>query len=303
MAILTIGVGTTANDGSGDSIRLAFEKTNTNFAYLESRAQNLSTGNLSAGGTTGNISFNSGIPSYWTGTYYLNGFELATTNTTFGGGAVRNATQFLSTTASTSTTSGALVVTGGLGVSGASFLSAVNAYSLTANGTVVASDVQSTTGEFTGVLQAVQLTIGLSGGVGTITTAGNISTTTANVNALQGTFNKVQGTLLTNAQPFINSVGNLTLLNIAGNINADNLTANGTVQSGYLAVLADGDINGNLNVDGLATVTGNVSTGNVSASIGTFTSATVNTFPSNYHVVNKSYVNNTALALAIATGS
>jgi hypothetical protein len=303
MAILTIGVGTTANDGSGDSIRLAFEKTNTNFAYLESQVQNLSTGNLSAGGTTGNISFNSGIPSYWTGTYYLNGFELATTNTTFGGGAVRNATQFLSTTTSTGTTSGALTVSGGLGVAGASFLSAVNAYSLTANGAVTASDIQSTTGTYTGVLQAVQITVGLSGGVGTITTAGNISTTTANVNALQGTFNQVQGTLLTNAQPYINSLGNLTLLNIAGNVNAGNLTANGTVQSGYLEVLADGDISGNLGVDGFATIDGNVTAGNVSASVGSFATATVNTFPSDYHVVNKRYVNNTALAFAIATGS
>ena len=30
MALLNIGVGIVANDGTGDSIRLAFEKTNSN---------------------------------------------------------------------------------------------------------------------------------------------------------------------------------------------------------------------------------------------------------------------------------
>jgi hypothetical protein len=51
MSFQTIGVGSTANDGTGDPLRTAFQKVNTNFALIAS-------GNftLSAGGGTYTIS-------------------------------------------------------------------------------------------------------------------------------------------------------------------------------------------------------------------------------------------------------
>ena len=302
MSILTIGVGTAANDGTGDSIRLAFEKTNTNFAYLLGVTQNLSTANLVAGGTNANITLNSGVPSYWTGTFYLNGFQLATTNTLFSGGAVANPTTFVSTAQSASTTSGqSVLVAGGLGVAGTAYIGNLNTYSATLTSTLTAATVQASTGNYSTLLTAPQITV-LSG-AGTITTIGNISAGSAYVLGFQAQFTNLTGTLLTNAQPYINSLGNLTLLNVAGNVNAGNLTANGTVQSGYLVSLSNTSVGGNLIVGSNTILTGNVTAGNVSASIGTFANATVNNYPSNFHVVNKGYVNSTALAFAIATGS
>lgn len=53
MAISDINIGQTPNDGTGDSIRDAFDKVNQNFTFLDESRQNLVTGNLTA---TGNIS-------------------------------------------------------------------------------------------------------------------------------------------------------------------------------------------------------------------------------------------------------
>ena len=53
-----------------DRTRDAFIKANDNFTFLDNARQNLTTGNLTA---TGNITLQASVPSYWTGTYYLNG--------------------------------------------------------------------------------------------------------------------------------------------------------------------------------------------------------------------------------------
>jgi hypothetical protein len=285
MALQTIGVGTVANDGTGDSIRLAFEKTNSNFQYLLGVAQNLSTGNLAA---SGNISLNATSPSYWTGSFYINGVQIATVGTTFSGGSVANPTSFASTQQGTSATAGqSVLVAGGLGVAGTAYIGNINSYNTTLTGVLTSAVISAGQGSFSQYVSTPQLSV--QSGVGTINATGNITTVSAVVGT-QGTFSIVDATLITNAQPFITSIGNLTTANVFGTLTTYSLVANGTVSAGYLA--------GNL-----ASISGNILAGNIKATIGTFANVTVTSYPSSYHVPNKGYVNSTALAFAIAVGS
>lgn len=285
MALQTIGVGAAANDGTGDSIRLAFEKTNSNFQYLLGISQNLSTGNLAA---SGNISLNATSPSYWTGSFYINGVQIATVGATFSGGTVANPTNFASTQQGTSATLGqAVLVGGGLGVAGTAYIGNINSYNTTLVGTLTSPVITAGQGTFSQYVSTPQLSV--QSGLGIINATGNITTGSAVVGT-QGTFATVDATLITNAQPYITSVGNLTAANIVGNITAYSLTANGTVSAGTFT--------GNL-----INISGNITAGNIRAAIGIFSNATVTSYPSSLHVPNKGYVNSTALAFAIAVGS
>jgi hypothetical protein len=292
MAILEIGVGLTPNDGTGDSIRDAFIKTNQNFTFLDESRQNLTTGNLVA---TGNISLLASSPSYWTGTYYLNGSEVATVNNLFSGGTVRNPTEFTAVTESTSNVTGAVIISGGLGVGKNTNLTDVVARNLTvlqdlgattfqttfltaladtATGNLTTSGFNNTSGNLTAanVTAQIQMTAQravLTGNliVGNIIAAntgsfgGNV--TTANVSGFKGTFTQVAGTVQTAAQPNIVSLGTLTSL----------------------------------------AVTGNASAGNVSGNIGTFDNITVQNIPTVKSVTTKEYVTATVVGFAIGLGS
>ena len=66
---------------------------------------------------------------------------------------------------------------------------------------------------------------------------GNV--TSANVSGFKGTFTQVDGTLLTNAQPFITSIGTLPSLVVTGNIGANNLNANTSNITGNSVTLND----------------------------------------------------------------
>jgi hypothetical protein len=292
MAITEIGVGLVPNDGTGDSIRDAFVKTNQNFTFLDESRQNLVTGNLTA---TGNITFQASDPSYWTGTYYLNGSEVATVNNLFSGGTVRNPTEFTSDQDSTSNVTGAVTISGGLGVAGNTNLTDVDARNITvqsdlsattfqttfftaladsATGNLTTSGINITTGNLTAANVTAQIQVTaqravLSGNltVGNIIAAntgsfgGNV--TTANVSGFKGTFTQVTGTLQTAAQPNITSLGTLT---------------------------------------GLA-ITGNTTAGNISGNIGTFNNMTVQSIPTVKSVTTKEYVTATVVGFAIGLGS
>jgi predicted nucleic acid-binding Zn-ribbon protein len=92
--------------------------------------------------------------------------------------------------------------------------------------------------------------------------AGNV--TAANVSTFKGTFTQVDGTLLTNAQPFITSIGTLPSLVVTGNIGADNLNANTSNITGN-SVTANTQVTGTAQIANL-TVTGNTAlTNNVNA--------------------------------------
>jgi hypothetical protein len=300
MAILNIGVGDAANDGKGDSIRDAFIKTNDNFSFLDTLTQDLTTGNLTA---EGNISLTATSDSYWSGVFYLNGAELATVNNLFGGGTVGGQTFFLATDNATNTTSGAVQVSGGLGVVKNAYIGNTYTYSLNATSTVGASAFNATTATFTGLTRTGDLEV-----TGNTSTTANLtvgSFASANIAVNKVTGNILVGRLNTNAQPDITSVGTLTALTTSGNVTAANLTVYGT--------RGHANIGGNIYANnisvvtnlaaGWGSVTGNLYAGNISTTTGTFTNATVSTYPSNYHVPNKGYVNSVAVAFAVALGS
>jgi hypothetical protein len=294
MAITEINVGSTPNDGTGDSIRDAFIKANDNFLFLDEARQNLTTGNLTA---TGNISLQADAPSYWTGTYYLNGVQIATVGTLFSGGTVANPTSFTASTPSTSNVTGAVVVTGGMGVAGSSYLSAVFARSLVTELSISAATL--TIGGVT-ELQADVSTGDLTTN-GTNETSGNL--TAANVSAFKGTFTQVAGTLLTAAQPNVTSVGTLSSLAVAGNITASNITLTWGNVTAANATLSGKLTTANLAVTQAVTVTGNINTGNVVSGIGTFGNLTVQTIPTTKSVTTKEYVTATVVGFAIGLGS
>jgi hypothetical protein len=90
------------------------------------------------------------------------------------------------------------------------------------------------------------------------------------------------GTVTTNAQPNITSVGTLTILSVSGNANIANIgtagliTAEGTVRGGALSTGGSLGVTGNANVGnlgtaGLITATGNITGGNLSGTLVTGT--------------------------------
>jgi len=295
MAISDINIGQTPNDGTGDSIRDAFDKVNQNFTFLDESRQNLVTGNLTA---TGNISLRASVPSYWTGTYFLNGVQIATVGTLFSGGTVSDPTIFQATTPSTSNITGAVTIAGGLGVAGTAYLSALNARSL-----LVEQNISGATLSVGGVAQFdAAVATGNLTTTGTNSTSGNL--TAANVAAGKGTFSQVSGSLLTNAQPFVTSLGTLANLAVTGNISAANITLTwGQLSATRAVITGNATVGSNLLVTGSAAVTGNLATRHIDSGIGTFANITVTSIPTVKSVTTREYVTSTVVGFAIGLGS
>jgi len=294
MAISEINVGVKPNDGTGDSIRDAFIKANDNFTFLDEARQNLVTGNLTA---SGNISLTAAQPSYLSGTFFLNGVQIATVGTLFSGGTVSNPTTFQSTTPSSSNVTGAVVISGGLGVGGSAYTSALFARSFTSETSIAGATL--TIGGLTQLQAAVDTgnitTTGFNNTSGNIT-AGNVAGTT-------GAFTNVSGTLITNAQPFINSLGTLANLSVTGNISAANLTLTWGNLTAANATLSGKLTTANLLVTANTTIGANLTVGNVISGIGTFGNLTVITIPTPKSVTTKEYVTATVVGFAIGLGS
>lgn len=296
MAISEINVGAIPNDGTGDSIRDAFIKANDNFTFLDESRQNLTTGNLTA---TGNITLDStGFPSYWSGDFYIDGVQIATVGTLFSGGTVANPTTFQSTTPSTSNVTGAVVVTGGLGVGGSAYMSSLFAKNFTSETSVAGATL--TIGGLSQLQGAVE--------TGNVTTAGFNSTsgnlTAGNVSAFKGTYTLLSGTLQTNAQPHVTSLGTLTGLSVSGNVTAANLTLTGWGNITAANATLSGKLStANLLVSANTVIGGNITAGNVIAGIGTFGNLTVTTIPTPKSVTTKEYVTATVVGFAIGLGS
>ena len=129
-----------------------------------------------------------------------------------------------------------------------------------------------------------------------LTATGSLSVTSnanvLNIGANNGIFNSISGTLSTNAQPNITSLGTLSNISVSGNATITNLSVTGNLNAGDITVgaIANGNsnvditnTNGNvtISVDGVANVatftstganvTGNITAGNVFAT--TFTGA------------------------------
>ena len=174
---------------------------------------------------------------------------------------------------------------------------------ITATGNITGGNIN-TSGNVSGsgnVIGGNLTTGGLVTATGNIT-GGNLLTTgsmsvggnanVGNIGATNGVFNSISGTLSTNAQPNITSLGTLSNLSVSGNATITNLSVTGNLNAGDITVgaIANGNsnvditnTNGNvtISVDGVANVvtftstganvTGNITAGNVSAT--TFTGA------------------------------
>jgi hypothetical protein len=106
-----------------------------------------------------------------------------------------------------------------------------------------------------------------------ITSVGTLTSlsVTGNVSAGNVSGTLLTGTLTTNAQPNITSVGTLTSLSVTGNVSAGNVS--GTLLTGTLATAAQPNVT-SVGTLTLLSVTGNVSAGNVSGTLLTGTLAT-----------------------------
>lgn len=300
MAIVTIGVGDAPNDNKGDSIRDAFVKTNSNFAYLDALTKDLVTDSIAV---SGNVKL---TPSGDEWIYVIDGTgidkRVALEGTVFTGGDVANQTSFNDVTPSTSKTSGAVQIAGGLGVSKAIYANSIN----TDTGTVTNfgfNVLSGGSGTFTGAVGTGDLTVS-----GNLTASGNISglnvvssgkvTTTSNVN--------VGGNVITSSNVWAGNI-NVTNTIVAANIVTTSNVVVGNVNVGNIATLGNIVAN-NVTVTtnlkaGWSQVTGNSYSQNVNTGVGTFANATVQDIPSNYHVTNKGYVNTVVVAFAIGLGS
>jgi hypothetical protein len=260
MAITTINIGNAPNDGSGDSVRVAFNKANQNFIDLQTRI-----GNLAAGGGTTGLQVNgpveitsSATPALFTGTFRLRAtaqdpyFDIATTAQGFQGGPVSGITTFTNAQDSVSTTTGAVVVSGGLGVSGTTTLSEadilgnINIFRLnmSAGGEMFLPD-GSPLGNITANLGAYQAWANLT-----------LSTVANAVNQQQAIDTLTQGNLTTQANlGAYQTWANLTLSTVANAVDQQSaintLTSNAATQSTAIS-----DLNANLGVIHL----GNLST-------------------------------------------
>jgi hypothetical protein len=125
-----INVGATSNDGTGDKLRYSMQKVNANFTdlYSTSYASNVLNTFNTRSGTVTLLSAD------------VNG-ALGYTPYSSTGGIVSGAVTIGSTAASTSTTTGALIVAGGAGVAGAINSASVTTSLLTVTGNIDISTI------------------------------------------------------------------------------------------------------------------------------------------------------------------
>ena len=229
MAQRNIDFGTFPNDPDADAIRTAFTKTQQNFTELFSGLQdqavlsvNQTPGQgITVSAPTGNVVVNADIACVRMTTSTLS-LGLNGSNGTPDVTMINSTTQNLTIDLPANIT----------GVTNASFSGTVTASAFVANTTIQA------TGNITG---GNLLTSG-NANVGNLTATRNI-TTTANIYANAGTIGAslLTGTLTTNAQPNITSVGTLTSLGVSGNLTVGTLGAlptsipsvSGIIQSNY----------------------------------------------------------------------
>ena len=267
VTISPVFTGTAANDGTGDKLQTAFIKVNNSLYNLAGNLNPLITPGLSttaantAYGVFANISVTNQVigSMHFTGsdTIYINGSPVATSSSSFTGGNVAQQANFVAGTSSTSSSTGAVTVVGGVGVSGN--VNAGGNLSI-ANGATIGGNL------------AVTINTDSSGvGVGSIVTAGGLSV--ARATNLGAALTVTGGTALNN-----------TLL-VSGATAITNATTSSGISSGALVVTGGVGIQGALHVNNASTfgndlsITGNlVVSGNVTsgAQILTVSGNTVN---------------------------
>ena len=193
----------------------------------------VSTGNITVRGFhVGNMNFTGAD------TIYINGSPVVTSAGAFNGGTVGLATTFQSVTASTSKTTGAVIITGGMGVSGNTFVSDIHA-------------------------------------------VGNNA-------AFRG---NLIGTLKTNAQPSVTSVGTLTGLTVSGQTTTGNIIPD-TGNTHWLGQPGSSYLNAYINTLSVDTINGSG-----------FTSTGVSNFQSNIVASSATSSTNKTTGAIVVTGA
>ena len=243
--------GVVANDGTGDTVKVAFDKVNSSIGNLAVATNNLqSTYANTSFGVFANITVTNrviGRMDFYTtsgGGVYVDGSPVATSAASFTGGNVAGQANFQATTSSTSSVTGAVVVTGGLGVGGK-----INS----------ANDINSS-----GVLTVSNSTDSSSTGTGGIVTNGGLGVAR---NAYFGAALNVSGAISGAA------------LSASGPAIFTDSTASTGYSSGAVLVSGGAGIAGNLNVNGATSnfykdvvIAGNLTAGNIISTTSTLSS-------------------------------
>jgi hypothetical protein len=249
--ISSVYTGVAANDGTGDTIKVAFDKVNNSIGNLATATNNLqSTYANTTYGVFANISVTNRVVGrmdfYSTGGggVYVDGSPVATSAASFTGGNVAGQANFRATTSSTSSVTGAVVITGGLGISGQ-----INSANIITS---------------TGVLTVSNSTDSSSTTTGGIVTSGGLGVAR---NAYLGS-----GLYVTGA---ISGAG----FTASGPSTFTNSTASTGFSSGAIVISGGVGIAGNLNVNGATSnfykdvvITGNLTAGNIISTTSTLSS-------------------------------
>jgi len=244
VAIATINT-STPNSGTGDTIYSAFTKTNGNFSNLQLAVDNIQ--NAYANTTLGkfaNITVTNRVVGslnfYGTDNIYINGSAVATAAVSFPGGTVPNQSTFANAIASTSSSTGAVIITGGLGVGG-------NIYT---GSTIYAG---------TGVYDYGSRVVSASSGTGNLTITGNSisltptgpgSTPVGSSTAIPVITTDIYGRVVySSTAAVIAPAGTLTGTTLASGVTASGLTSVGTLTA--LTVSGNTIVNNTLYAQGV----------------------------------------------------
>ena len=242
VTISTVNVGTTANDGTGDDIRDAFIKVNYSLGNLKTGIDTMSFGGANVlFAKVANLQVTDQVIGnlFLTGadTIYINGSPVATAGNAFTGGSVAGNVAFLNANAATSSSTGAVTITGGLGVGQNIYVAGIGVYT----GNLVAASIV----DASSITAAALIS---KGGLGVAKSAYigqnfNVAGTTA----LSSTLSVTGVTSITNSTASTNiSTGALLVsggIGAAGNINAGGTQHN---LSGNLTITGNLAVNGNL---------------------------------------------------------
>jgi hypothetical protein len=233
-----------------------------------------------------NVADNINVTAPGTGTAYIVGANASTGNVaewTSSGMSMNLATNAITATTFIGALSGAATTAGTVTTAAQPNITSVGTLtSLGVSGTITAANITANTGVFTGNGN------GLSSLVGA-----NVTGTVAN--ATYALSAGTAGTVTTNAQPNITSVGTLTSLAVTGNITNGNITGGNLVSASFLAGTLTTAAQPNITSTGTLTslsVTGNVTGGNlVTAGVLSVTGNGVSSIGGNLDMTSNNIIN------------
>ena len=233
--ISPVYTGTTANDGTGDTLQNAFIKVNNSFSNVVTALNSIqSTYANTAYGVFANITVTNrhvgSLNFYGSDTIYINGSAVSTSAVSFPGGNVALQANFQAATTSTSSTTGAVVITGGLGVGGnintQGILNVVNSTDSVGvnSGAIITSGGLSVTrnANFGAALSVVS----------SIAVTGPISACTATISSSTVSSGISSGALIVTG-----GVGIGGALNVGGQVTIGNLTVTGNLTANTSGVI------------------------------------------------------------------